>query len=188
MQKEGQKLEMAELDAREKAAGELKTLHGKELVDAGLKQMGHGVLETVKGQVKGTLTGVGLGAMTGALSLGTISGIMDRNIQSAAVGAATGAVAGAAVGGLGGYAIGYEAAGIGYNRNVAQRKNLPPARWFDWVLSHGSGFLLNVLLTRVVRDPQKTAWASLVLGEVINPISVGGLRNVATGLWQMRKG
>lgn len=186
MEQEGKKLEGAVLDAREQAAGRLKQLHGRELVDAGLKQMGHGVWETVKGEVKGAIGGGILGGITGGVSLGALGYVADRTAESAAIGAASGAFAGSTLGALAGGALGYETAGIGYNRKVARRENLPPARWYDWLISHGSGALLNLLVGRVARSPVTAARVSFVLGQLINPISAGGMRNVATGLWQMR--
>lgn len=187
MGKEGADLERAELDARGKAAGQLKQLHGKELVDAGLKQMGHGVWETVKGEVKGIVVGGALGGVGGAVSLGALGGIADRTAESVAIGAASGAFAGTAFGALAGGALGYETAGIGYNRKVTSKENLPPVHWYDWLISHGSGAVLNLFIGRVARSPKTAAQASFVLGQLINPISAGGIRNVVTGLWQMRK-
>lgn len=188
MESAGKKLEGAELDARENAAGQLKKLQGKELVDAGLKQMGHGVWETVKSEAKGLIGGGVLGGITGGVSLAALGGIADRTVESVALGAASGVVAGSALGAIAGGALGYETAGIAYNRNIVRRENLPPARWYDWVISHGSGALINLLVGRVARNPVTAARASFVLGQLINPISAGGMRNVATGLWQMKKG
>lgn len=187
MQSAGKKLEDVELGAREKAAGGLKVLHGKELVDAGLKQMGHGVWETVKSEVKGVIGGGILGGIAGGVSLAALGGFADRSVEGVASGAAVGALGGSALGALTGYGVGYEVAGIGYNRGVVRKQNLPPVRWYDWVISHGSLALVNVLVGRVARNPVTAARASFVLSQLINPISAGGMRNVATGLWQMKK-
>lgn len=213
MQSAGKKLEGAELDAREKAADGLKQLQGKELVDAGFKQMGHGVWETVKSQVKwaaggGLITGVGLGFIGGStwilmnqseesrrsefasLSDDDLSSLLGLSRdRSGSLGKAvkvsgyTGVIAGAQVG----EAIGFQAAGLEYNKNVATKNNVPPARWYDWVAS-------NVGLTglKMLIDGRGLGTAGeigkYVLSDIFNPITVGGMRNVATGLWQMKKG
>ncbi len=188
MAREGQKIESAVLDAREKADGKLKHLQAKELVDAGLKQMGHGVWETVKAELKGGVIGGVAGGIGGGAVLGTLGGIADRTAESALIGATSGAAAGGVFGSLIGLTLGYETAGIGYNRTVAREKQLPPARWYDWLISHGSGAVLNLLTARVIRSPRAGAWTSLIIGQVVNPITAGGLRNVVNGLWHMRKG
>lgn len=187
MQSAGKELETAELDAREKAAGELKQLHGKELVDAGLKQMGHGVWETVKGEIKGIIGGGLRGGIGGAIGFGIIgmtTGSGENAVALAGQGAGVGSLIGATVGGV----LGYETAGIKYNRTTAIAEKLPLVRWYDWISSHGSGFLLNLLIGRVAKNPITAARASFAVSQVINPISVGGIRNVVKGLWEMRKG
>lgn len=216
MEQEGKKLEGGVLDAREKAAGELKKLQGKELIDAGLKQMGHGVWETVKSQVKwaigGGLVGAVGGGLVGALSgrsltqnadsrsaLSNIRNILgDDNMsalgmspgsgrESSALFAAAGISGGGAFGGAVGEAIGFESAGLGYNKRIATKNNLPPTKWYDWVVSNAGLIGLRSLLRG--RDTGRTGGVGmLILNEVLNPITVGGMRNVATGLWQMKKG
>lgn len=213
MQSAGKTLETAELDAREKTAGQLKKLQGKALVDAGLKQMGHGVWETVKSQVKwaigGGLVGAVGGGLVGALSgrsltqnadsrsalsnmlgndnmsaLGMSSG---SGMESSALFATAGIAGGGALGGGVGEAIGFETAGLGYNKKIATKNNLPPTKWYDWVVSNAGLIGLRSLLRG--RDTGRTGGVGmLILNEVLNPITVGGMRNVATGLWQMKKG
>ena len=127
MQKEGGKLEAAVIDAREKAVGQLKKLQGKELVDAGLKQMGHGVWETVKQEAKGILDGGLIGGLAGGLGVATLAGLSNQPVDKIIKGGIAGATFGALAGGVTMGYVGYELAGLEYNQNVARKKNLPPA-------------------------------------------------------------
>ncbi len=214
MESAGKKLEGAELDAREKAAGQLKKLQGKELVDAGLKQMGHGVWETVKSQIKWAIGGGLVGATGGGiagviagrsinqevdssamfrnmfnddtLSALGMSGRSGRGMESAGITAA--AIAGGGTfGGVVGEAIGFETAGLGYNKKIATKNNLPPTKWYDWVVSNAGLIGLRSLL-QGRNTGSVGSVGMLIVNEVFNPITVGGMRNVVTGLWQMKKG
>lgn len=236
LKQRGEALEQAELDARGNAAKKLKELHGKELVDAGLKQMGHGVWETAKSQATWELGGVLIGGLMG-LNMGAAAGFLMGNVphelvqkgfadirsnlsvyaswmpaSNEALGMAIGGVAGSGTGafigsGTGSF-IGYETAGLQYNK-IAEKKGLPPTKWYDWIAANGMLGLLAVPLMRAgsnlveydqsifefAPDERKNTISTIRKGlllynlgqTVFNPITVGGLRNVVTGLWQMRK-
>ena len=81
MKESGEKFEKNVIDAREKAAGKLKELRGKELVDAGARQMGHGVLETVKAQLIGVPVFGLLGGIAGGLFGKEIDGSMPSGFM-----------------------------------------------------------------------------------------------------------
>lgn len=214
MQQGGEKLENTILDAREAAGKKLQGLHGKELVDAGLKQMGHGAWETFKSQLKWGIGGGIAGAVGGAMAGRFTGGRFQEMAQKSSV---TGPIldaadydglfkadlgaeddmasfftwGGAAVGGgLGvplGVVVGWETAGLKYNKKVAPKKDLPPAKWYDWVISNAGIYGANqVLRGRNLGNVGGMMWNAFV--ELFNPISVGGIRNVAKGLWEMRKG
>lgn len=220
MKKSGEVLEHTMLDARERAAGQLKQLHGKELVDAGLKQMSHGVWETVKSQLKWGIGGGLIGAVAGGAfgyasnkifektpeataellnkvgdgfdelrRIGVDGELLDRT-QSGDFGPML-TVGGSVLGGFGGGSfgggIGWETAGLKYNKKIAPKANLPSTKWYDWAISNAGVFGVNRLL-RGKDIGRAGGIAKLVFHEVFNPITVGGLRNVATGLWQMGKG
>lgn len=193
MKESGQVLEEKIVDASAKAGERLKKLQGKELVDAGLKQMGHGVWETVKRQV---VWGLGAGILGGVVGEAAgergrsvnnrildmiASGTSDRAFET------SNAAVGSAVGIMMGNIIGTETAGLAYNKKVAPKKNLPPTKWYDWAISN-VGMLGTILLTRGREMSRVGAVAQGIFLEVFNPITVGGMRNVATGLWEMRKG
>lgn len=212
MQREGQNLETAVLDARENAAGKLKQLYGKELVDAGLRQMGHGVWETVKSQMKwgvgGGLVGMLAGGLSGAFTgrpkindlgifyskdiLDEFQKSIDKKLNTSGIDAVAknsieGAGVGSVFGGEVGNLIGFEAAGLGYNRHIATKNNLPPTKWYDWVIGN-AGLMGLRLLTRGRDIGTAGQYGLFVVREVFSPIAVAGMRNVATGLWQMKKG
>lgn len=208
MKQSGETLETKVVDARDKAAIQLKELHGKELVDAGLKQMGKGVWETFKSQLKWAVPSAILGSMIGgaAAELGTrklnslsgredvvsrLSMVFDEYIppMSASDGqevrafvTGLGFTGGAYLGGKAGAFVGYETAGLKYNKKIASKENLPPTMWYDWV----AGNVGSIGLRRLLRGKVGLV-GTLVIDEVINPITVGGLRNVAKGMWEMRQ-
>ena len=94
----------------------------------------------------------------------------------------SGAILGAQVG----EAIGFQTAGLEYNKNVATKNNLPLAKWYDWVASNIGLTGLKMLVDR--RGLGSTGEiGKYVLSDMFNPIAVGGMRNVVTGIWQMRK-
>lgn len=212
MQIAGKKLENAELGAREAAAGQLKQLHGKELVDAGLKQMGHGVWETVKSQAKWAIGGglvgaLGLSFITGPASLlakqddvfrdlfigrlddEQLSGIGMSRSGSGSLGKVlkSSMITGADLGGTLGEFIGFETAGLEYNKKVAAKNNLPPVKWFDWVISNVGLTTLDLAI-----GARNIGWVGragrYILNEAFNPVTVAGARAVGKGLWEMRKG
>ncbi len=179
MKVSGEILEKKIIDARENAGQKLQGLHGQELVDAGKKQMVRGVIETLKSEAKGLLAG----GVLGGLIRGAHWGLADRSVDSAYVGGIMGGVQGAGVGAI----IGYEAAGLTYNRRLVKTKEMPPTRWQDWVLSHAANYGITFLIPKIPN--LQVAFASaIIIPQVVNPITVGGLRNVMTGIWQMRKG
>lgn len=205
----GNKLADSVIEARARAAGKLQSLRGKELVDAGLRQMGRGAWETFRSELKWGIPMYILGTVGGAAAgyasvhgLSTESGrqdIADRlsefadqpvNPPSAESARATqqfvtglGATIGAGAGRDVGVFLGYETAGIKYNKKIAVKENLPSTKFVDWVVGNAANVGLQTLL-----KGRFGFVGQLVVNEVTNPITVGGLRNVATGLWQMRKG
>lgn len=239
LKQQGEMLEKTIVDARQKAGEKLKELKGKELVKAGLKQMGIGVLETMKAQIKWGFAGGMLGSVLGG-HLGILSGWIVGNIPhgdiqgtlgvlrekfnnslwlpednqtfGALLGGAGGGALGALIGLGSGIQIGYETSGVAYNK-LAEVKGMPPAKWYDWALSHGVLSLLalpiiqsastlsvdNKTMMHVMSSmPNATDQAKdryvgqklmiFNIGQtVFNPATMGGLRNVLTGLWHMRK-
>lgn len=209
MKQSGEVLENNVLDARDKAATQLKELHGKELRDAGLKQMGRGVWETFKSELKWGIPMYVLGAVGGAVGgyartrdLSTEAGreayttrlsqftgkpvtpmsARDaREMQQFTTGLLSGF--GRDLGRHAGVFIGYETAGMKYNKKIAVKENLPSTKFVDWVVGNAANVGIQTLLKGRIGFV-----GQLVVNEVTNPITIGGLRNVATGLWQMRKG
>ncbi len=210
MEKAGAKLETLELDGREKAAGELKKLQGKELVDAGLKQMGHGVWQSVKSRF---FWGVG-GALVGAVSGGVYGSIvgqsdtdrdasLNRRVKEYAdmktvmtdevrelyrrQGVTIDRIfKGMDLGAVAGSYVGFETSGVHYNKKIAVKNNLPPAKWYDWIIGNGVFGLTEIASNK--SNGIASSVGLVLLQYVFNPITVGGMRNVATGLWQMKKG
>jgi hypothetical protein len=185
MKKSGEVLENTIVDAREKAAQELKRLHAKELVDAGFKQVGHGAWETLKSEVKGSIKGGLIGGTLGAVGLGAVGGIAGRDAESAVVlggaGLLLGGTGGAGIGGL----VGYETAGLKYNKTFQENQN--KVRWYDWVGSHVGAFGLDYILGKMP-NKRLSFIASIVNHNLVNPISFAGFRKVAEGLYTMGKG
>lgn len=167
------------LSASEEAGQKLQKLQGKELVNAGLRQMGHGAWETFKSELK---WGIG-GALAGGGILAAVGMARGVDFETALLPVSMGAGIGGSVGGL----IGYETAGLKYNKKVAPKNDLPKTEWYDWVTGNASYLGLNALARGRVSTLPGAA-ALVVTSFFTNPISMGGLRNVATGLWQMRKG
>lgn len=213
MQRAGKKLEDAELGAQETAAGKLKELHGKELVDAGVNMMGRGVWETVKSQLKWTVGGGLVGALVGGIG-GGIAGpsvmkneeikdfvtfvldkkgipfvpdIKNRDFKDRKYLSKAGAAIGAYLGGTSGLRSGTSFATLEYNWEIADKNNLPKTQWVDYLIGQAGLGGLALLLNK--RKAGNFGRAGLfVMSELFNPITLGGMRNVATGLWQMRKG
>lgn len=186
MKNSGEVLENNVLDAREKAAGQLKQLHGKELVDAGLKQMGHGVWETFKSELKWGISGAIVGSVAGAAGGYAIG----RREEDGDVGIILGMMGGSLGGNYGrkaGQMVGFETAGLHYNKKIATKQNLPTTKWYDWVVSN-AGVIGTWRILKGKHIGAKGRAAESAFDMVFNPITVGGLRNVATGLWQMKKG
>jgi hypothetical protein len=188
METEGVKLETAVLAAREKAAGALKQLHGKELVRVGVTMMGRGVWESVKAEVNGLIRGGLFGAAIGVIGGATL-GILSNDPKNIAPATAAGGFVGGVTGGVSAAFLDYEFSGVRYNIK-SEKEHLPPVRWYDWVASHlGTGWMISLLGRTglanrpIVRDLTRP----FIMATFINPITVGGLRNVALGLWQMRK-
>ncbi len=209
MKESGDKLADSVIEARARAAGKLQSLRGKELVDAGLKQMGRGAWETFKSELKwgipmyilGTVGGAtagyagvrGLRTEEGRQSLAnSLSSLSDepvplmsaeeaRSAQQFATG--LGATIGGTIGKDVGVLLGYETAGLKYNKKIAVKENLPSTKFVDWVVGNAANVGIRTLL-----KGRFGFVGQLVVNEVTNPITIGGLRNVATGMWQMRKG
>lgn len=176
MEKSGEVLANKIADAQEQAGKQLQGLHGKELVKAGLRQVGHGAWETLKSEVGGAVRGMVIGGLAGA-ALGSPGG---------SEGMAMGASSGISLGGLIGGVAGYERAGIRYNKKVAPEKNLPKTEWYDWITGNASYIAISTFATRARSVPGYAV--ATAASFFANPISLGGLRNIATGMWQMRKG
>ncbi len=213
MQGAGKNLEAAELGAREKAAGGLKELHGKELVDAGVNMMGRGVWETVKSQAKWAIGGGLVGAIVGGIGGGVagpsvmkneeikdfvtfvldkkgipfVPDINKRDFKDRKYMGKAGAAIGAYLGGTSGLRSGTSFATLEYNWEIADKNNLPKTGWIDFVISQ-AGLGGVVLLGKNRKLGNLGSVGFFVMTELLNPITVGGMRNVATGLWQMRKG
>lgn len=209
MKESGDKLADSVIEARARAAGKLQSLRGKELVDAGLKQMGRGAWETFKSELKWGIPMYILGAAGGAVTgyastreFGTeqgrqavadrLSSISDRPVnpptaeQGRSVQQFTtglGATIGADIGKDVGVFLGYETAGLKYNKKIAVKENMPSTKFVDWVVGNAANVGIRTLL-----KGRFGFVGQLVVNEVTNPITIGGLRNVATGMWQMRKG
>ncbi|MDP1722167.1 MAG: hypothetical protein Q8L37_03080 [Candidatus Gottesmanbacteria bacterium] len=215
MQRAGKEFEKDQLDAREMAATQLKALHGKELVDAGLNQMKIGVWETVKSQLKWTVGGGLVGAIVGGIGgslfgpsiiqsdfgRSRLQGIIDSDDASrfkemgfefdprqlSSMGPVIGSTGGAVVGAKIGETIGFETAGLVHNKKIATKNNLPPVKWYDWVISNVGLSGMNMLLDG--RNIGLRGFVGrIILNEVFNPLSVAGMRAVGKGLWEMRKG
>ncbi|MBI5620547.1 hypothetical protein HY949_02095 [Candidatus Gottesmanbacteria bacterium] len=172
--------------------------------------MGHGVWETVKSQVKwaigGGLVGAIGGGLVGALTGRTLTqnktgrsaleellnkdevselGIPWKPLESGAAIPALGAGAGALIGAGIGETIGFETAGRGYNKKIVTKNNLPPTRWYDWVVSNVG--LTGLKLVVPWRNYRRAGpIGMLIANEVFNPITVAGMRAVGKGLWEMR--
>lgn len=191
MKKNGEKLEKIVLNAREHAAGKLKESKGKELVMAGLNQLTTGAWETFKSRLQWAVGGGVVGVATGALGGGTAMFALDRLSEFEAPGemAALGVVAGGAIGALSGAKvgslIGYETAGLKYNKTLAKTEQ-DKVRWYDWATGNLGVFGLRRLLRG--KDIGRAGRIGVALFEtVFNPIGVSGLRKVATGLFEMGK-
>lgn len=189
MKQNGETLEKSVIDARQKAGDQLKQLHGKELVRAGLRQMGHGVWETVKAKIK---WGLGLGIAGGVV--GNFGGDRSRAAIRSMLytffpdyGSASEASEGAVLGILTGGVVGLETAGITYNRKIAAKKNLPTTKWYDWAISN-TGLLSLEMLTRGKEIGMVADISRVMFNTFFNPISVGGLRTALYGLWKTGKG
>lgn len=178
MKQSGQVLEKNILDASEKAGEQLQKLQGRALVNAGLKQMGYGAWESIKSEFKWGIGGALIGGVAGAAKASATLGSDFISI---------GAIMGASQGGGLGALVGYETAGLRYNKKVAPDRNLPKTEWYDWVAGNLSMVGLSALARGKVRGTAGSVMATAA-SLFTNPISIGGLRNVATGLWQMRKG
>lgn len=191
MKQSGEKLEKTVVDARERAGEKLQELRGKELVDAGMRQMGHGVLETIKSQLIGMpffglLGGVAGGFFGSELSsaASNIDSILGGDVMpsySTEKGSTVLNIAGAIAGGYAGVGtgaiMGFEMAAIDYNKKVAPKENLPKVKFIEWIASN-----VGVIAIRSVIRNNTTRF---ILSEAFNPISVSGLFNTATGLLQM---
>lgn len=191
MKQSGEVLENKVIDAREKAGQQLKQLKGKELVDAGWKQITVGAWETFKSRLKWAIGGGVAGGVTGALGGGGVMLALDRLGETEAPGSMTaiGGVTGGTLGALGGAKfgslVGYETAGLTYNKMIA-KTDQEKVRWYDWVAGNLGVFGLR----RALRGKEigKTGRLAKVAFEtVFNPIAFGGLRKVATGFWEMGK-
>jgi len=191
MKQSGEKLEKTIVDAREKAGEKLQKLHGKELVKAGLNQVTVGAWETFKSRIKWAVGGGLVGGAVGALGAGGAMLALDRmsDLESPGEMMALGGVAGGMVGGLSGVGIGqligYETAGVKYNKAIAKTEQ-SKARWYDWAAGNLGVFGLRRLLRG--KDIGKAGRIGVAVFEtVFNPIGVSGLRNVAAGLYEMGK-
>lgn len=177
MDREGKILEVLVARQRAKAGKKLKTLHGKELVEAGTKQMAYGVIETVKNEAKEALidglAGAGIAGML-TLARGHNSQLASRNLR-------TGAQYGALIGLL----TGYGKAGIEYNRGVAREKHLPPARLFDWATSLVVNANIGLVLELTTLPRPVKVISSQVLTQILNPITMGRIRNITKGFLEM---
>lgn len=179
------------LEARDQAGKQLKELHGQALVNAGVKQMGRGIWETFKKQVT---YGLGLGIVGGFV--GNFGGsdvrrigrnILDVEDPRIRTMTRSNAVVGSAAGITIGRYLGYEVAGLSYNKNVANQKNLPQVKWYDWAVSNAGLVGVTMLRNRHLDSNALTVMHGLGT-TIFNPITIGGLRNTMIGLWEMRKG
>lgn len=209
MQTAGKELESAELGARETAAGKLKELHGKELVDAGVNMMRRGVWEGVKSRLLWGIGGSLIGAVAGGL-YGSVVGKSEEyrqanleEVQSGFDGLnmpidepvkdflstragviASKMIEGAGVGTAAGGIIGFETSGLHYNKNIAAKNNLPPVKWYDWVISNGVFGLTSFALYKNNLTARNAGAGIAQLA--FNPVTVAGMRAVGKGLWEMR--
>ncbi len=182
MTESGEKLVDNVVDAREAAGQKLQGLHGKELVEAGKKQMIRGIVDTVKTQAKWAIPlaiimggiGVGRGRHKGR----------DVALFFGGVGAAAGA-------GLG-YGIGYEVAPLRFNKQIKGNLEMSKVGVSDYIISHTASFGINALMTfATMRFPRLWAVASatgIIATDALNPITVRGLRDVIKGSREMKKG
>lgn len=181
MKESGEVLEKKVVDAREEAGKKLQGLHGKELVDAGKKQMVRGLLDTVKAQVKWAIGGGIIGATLGAAGSRVSGGDMH---DAAGLLGATWASGSAAIGGE-------VSAPLAYNKKVAGSQELTKVGWSDWLISVGARFAIGTPITLLTMRYLPLAAVQLeshVFQAILNPITVRGLRNVMTGLRELKKG
>lgn len=192
MKESGDKLMNDVVEAKEAAGEKLQGLHGKELREAGKKQMVKGITETLKSELRWGIPLAILSGVGGA-SLGSVLALHEGGqVRQVALVAAGGAALGGIMGGVMGTGIGYEAAGLRYNKKVATTPEMSRVKFSDYVISHAGNAGLSVLLGILAfRFPRLTIPAVAAVGvsmEVFNPTTVRGLRDFIKGGSEMKKG
>lgn len=190
--------------AVEKAGKQLQQLHGKELVKAGLKKIGLGLGLGWTIQTGGALIGEKIGRNVGVrageagdvyvkalnerfdqinpqaedvrlmhLAADVLESARDHNLPADNF-AALGREVGAQVGSDIGKPIGLELTGMLYGL-LTRKSELPKLRWYDWALGQFGMFIPGHTSLHIKRFDLN----------LVNPVTVSGLFNVAKGLFEM---